>query len=1131
MDAKKDTTDGSNGKTNGELEVDCTNTELVTSQQSLVPIPEAGVSRENGENSDTGPIMAQTNTSETAEGESSDNSETKSTNTLDAMLGEQTKGIVHKDVKVKNASGVQVGNNNVISYGSWQESEDSAIVGATASLPQPGKVIVYRNIQIENCKFVQVGDNNRMVIEKATPQADDAFVRVCCELDIDPEKSDSIYERLCQDTVRKQFAKMMAERYQVTCSMKSATKGCILLELEVPTEEDRLQLLRMARDGTFQQVLLETFLPELEAEGRAVNMNLAIGVRNPSQAMVEELQGATASSDHEDVVVVEIPVAASDPASQQNQPESAEGSPKQSDDDVKATNKGQETVSGKEVPDSTDSTATAFTEDVSTMKLKLLSEADDGEDEISVSVEGYAVPSVLGTGAAAANFPQEEFDEKFLTCEICQNIFDNPRVLPCLHTFCARCLERWRKGKNQFTCPTCRHQVSLQGKDVTSLPPNFYINNLLDFRALQSSEEAHSHCQMCESVARIEGTCADCRFLLCKNCITAHSNIPTLKDHYIITLHDLKNPNSRLKYTQAQYCPQHTDQQMTFYCQPCAQLVCQACTVDEHRPGPNHDPREVSKVAQEVKGELQTLVEQILDTAEDQKATDSTVTMEITRITTNCDKEEKKIQEHFAQLRTKLDEEEQKLQHKLREMEATQKEPLLKEKEGLEETLRSTEEGLELCTEILVRGNDVEIVTLRQQLAGKLKSLTATKTSHKTLEKDILFLPNIKMLTCNPGAVSLLNTEGITVTEPPVESLPTNIIFRPQADQDWGTPQVTVTSPGGQDAMLDTKETSERVFEAVWRPQTSGRHEVKVTGGEATGGGVSLCSHLTVDVGSNNPVLRFGQKGSQQGQFNTPVGVAVRGDRLYVADYGNKRVQVFDLSGKFFFSFSTTANAIGLAVHTDGTIVVRSGQEVMKFSPSGELINTFPLGEYCTKPYDLAVQRDGRVVVADRDKHSIFLFEADGTLVKQVGGQGQGEGQFNKPLFVCVDKEDNIIVADKENHRVQVFDRSLNFQHKFGQKGRQPEDMWGPVGVSVDSRGNIVFANLGGITHTVGITITDGVGHSEKIQVFRPNGTWLSTISSDGDKLNKPHGVAVTEDGHVFVADTKDHCIRKYRYM
>ncbi|XP_066264937.1 uncharacterized protein [Branchiostoma lanceolatum] len=270
--------------------------------------PEEGLPNENGKNAETRTTLqamsSTASTTETSVRGPLDNSETKSTKNPEvAMLGEQTNAasVIHEDIKVKNAFAVQVGNNNVVRSGPSHEREDPAMVGATVSLPHvqsvnfsPGQVLVYRNVQIENCKYVQVGDNNSVVIEKVTPQ-EDAFVKACCELDINPKTADDIREKLSNRDVLEQFAKKM-ETYQVTCKIRAATRGCILLELEVPTEEDRLQLLCMARDGTFQQVLLETFLPEFAAEGRAVSMNLAIGVRNPSQDMVEELQGATASS-------------------------------------------------------------------------------------------------------------------------------------------------------------------------------------------------------------------------------------------------------------------------------------------------------------------------------------------------------------------------------------------------------------------------------------------------------------------------------------------------------------------------------------------------------------------------------------------------------------------------------------------------------------------------------------------------------------------------------------------------------------------------------------------------------------------------------------------------------------------
>ncbi|XP_019634406.1 PREDICTED: tripartite motif-containing protein 3-like [Branchiostoma belcheri] len=496
----------------------------------------------------------------------------------------------------------------------------------------------------------------------------------------------------------------------------------------------------------------------------------------------------------------------------------------------------------------------------------------------------------------------------------------------------------------------------------------------------------------------------------------------------------------------------------------------------------------------------------------------------------NCEQVEKEVKQHYEELISKLQQEKQEMISKIQKIKEDRERELTREKEKLETELENSKEEENFFEQILDRKDDTEAALreLRerlQQMEEKVDKLSMQETGNNSLvgQPKLTFK---QLLSKVPGG-SLSESVRFTidVEGPAVESLPCSVtITTNNADLTGGkvAPQIEVTSPQGKITLIQTTahtspplaagkgQTSRvsRVWGAEWRPQQSGKHTL----GVCMGGTKDLGS-LTVDVSCNNPVVRLGENGSQQGQFESPFDVAVRGDRLYVADRNNQRVQVFDLSGKFCHSFPTGWPE-GLAVQTDGTIVVYSGKEVRKFSPSGELLHKFPLGKYCAVPYGLAVQRDGRVVLADRVKHSIFLFEADGTLVKQVGGWGEGEGQFGQPLFVCVDKEDNIIVADKDNHRVQVFDRNLNYKHKFGQYGRQPQDMQYPTGVSADSRGNIVLANC----------------WKDDIQdVFRPDGTWVSTISSDGDKC--PLGVAVTEDGHVFVAYHGNHCIRKYRYM
>ena len=64
------------------------------------------------------------------------------------------------------------------------------------------------------------------------------------------------------------------------------------------------------------------------------------------------------------------------------------------------------------------------------------------------------------------NFVEREKIEKYLTCPICTEIFDNPIRISCGHTFCEDCLSEW--GRKSNFCPLCRKQYSNEysGKDL-----------------------------------------------------------------------------------------------------------------------------------------------------------------------------------------------------------------------------------------------------------------------------------------------------------------------------------------------------------------------------------------------------------------------------------------------------------------------------------------------------------------------------------------------------------------------------------------------------------------------------------------------------------------------------------------
>ncbi|KYO34373.1 potassium channel regulatory protein [Alligator mississippiensis] len=79
-----------------------------------------------------------------------------------------------------------------------------------------------------------------------------------------------------------------------------------------------------------------------------------------------------------------------------------------------------------------------------------------------------------------------ELLEEDLTCPICCSLFDDPRVLPCSHNFCKKCLEGILEGNvrnvlwrpSLFKCPTCRKETPVTG--VNSLQVNYSLKGIVE---------------------------------------------------------------------------------------------------------------------------------------------------------------------------------------------------------------------------------------------------------------------------------------------------------------------------------------------------------------------------------------------------------------------------------------------------------------------------------------------------------------------------------------------------------------------------------------------------------------------------------------------------------------------------
>ncbi|XP_033125224.1 tripartite motif-containing protein 2-like, partial [Anneissia japonica] len=134
----------------------------------------------------------------------------------------------------------------------------------------------------------------------------------------------------------------------------------------------------------------------------------------------------------------------------------------------------------------------------------------------------------------------ENVDDKVLECTICFKRLQNPKSLNCLHSFCLACLEDWVKTKGQLSCPTCSKLYPIPEGGLQKLPPNTFLNNLLE-TIEQFSERDQMKCSVCEKDEQVKYYCQDCRQYLCSTCSDQHKKFKAMVNHKLHLMEDVES--------------------------------------------------------------------------------------------------------------------------------------------------------------------------------------------------------------------------------------------------------------------------------------------------------------------------------------------------------------------------------------------------------------------------------------------------------------------------------------------------------------------------------------------------------------------------------------------------------------
>jgi len=180
---------------------------------------------------------------------------------------------------------------------------------------------------------------------------------------------------------------------------------------------------------------------------------------------------------------------------------------------------------------------------------------------------------------------------------------------------------------------------------------------------------------------------------------------------------------------------------------------------------------------------------------------------------------------------------------------------------------------------------------------------------------------------------------------------------------------------------------------------------------------------------NGNHLLQFTTKGSGNRQFSDPSGIAIHNDKVYVADSGSCHIAVFQIDGKFCFTFGSKEfeGILDVSINGDNHVVVSnwSDKGIHVFTLGGECIGKFgKQGYYKTPlnyPYCLTTESNGYTLVAEYYNHRISIFDKENTLVHSFGSKGATKGQFHYIEGIAVSPNGNIYISDNGNHRIQIF--------------------------------------------------------------------------------------------------------------
>ena len=317
-----------------------------------------------------------------------------------------------------------------------------------------------------------------------------------------------------------------------------------------------------------------------------------------------------------------------------------------------------------------------------------------------------------------------------IKCAICHDVYKDPHLLPCLHSFCKTCLVNLSAfySCHKIKCPTCRKEHSLSHSGVDGLLPNTYLASKVE-EANRSDIGSYRSCGQCNSL-NVVIFCSQCNDFLCCQCQEAHKRMAVFSEHRnsLLPLSQAKKKQNMKEYK----CSEHPKELLQVYCLNCEVVVCRDCALYSHQ---NHRFKPAEKAAAEIKEKLSSSHASLKEKSKIFQSHTETIAKVEQHITTYPDQLKASITSTFDELIKALHQRKQTLLNEVDAKYNSFSKVLWAEKNTVEMTVCSLQAGIKFADQLKEDSNNLEVAVLGTQAIKSMKKLHSVFWDSKAVEE------------------------------------------------------------------------------------------------------------------------------------------------------------------------------------------------------------------------------------------------------------------------------------------------------------------------------------------------------------------------------------------------------------